>query len=194
MAAVTLSKIPATKAAEICEHVALGDRSRDKLRPDSVPADFLNALIGEGLYLDAARFLAHALPKQEAVWWACQCARSAAGQALPEPAAAALAAAELWVEDPTDEHRRAALIAAETAGIGTPAGCTALAAFLSGGSLAPENCPEVPPASHLTGRSVAGAITIAAVSQNPEKMTDKLQAFVASGLDVASGKSHWKPR
>lgn len=192
MALAALNKITATKAVEVCQQVELGDRSRGKLRPESAPADFLDALIGEGLYLDAARFLAHALPKQEAVWWACQCARSAAGHAIAAPAAAALTAAEAWVVDPSDEHRRAALLAAETAGIGTPAGCTALAAFLSGGSLAPKDCPEVVPASHLTGRSVAGAITIAAVQTEPEKMTDKLKSFVNSGLDIASGKSRWK--
>lgn len=194
MATDNLIKIAAPHAAEICEHVDLGERSRQKLRADSPPSAFLEALIGEGLYLDAARFLAHALPTQEAVWWACQCARSAAGQELPEPAAAALAAAETWVVEPTDEHRRAALIAAETAGIGTPAGCSALAAFLSGGSIAPENCPEVPVPMHLTGRSVAGAITIAAVQREPEKMSDKLKTFIERGLDVARGKSHWKPR
>lgn len=194
MLSVALSKISAAKAAEICQQVELGERSRGKLRPEIAPAEFLDALMGEGLFLDAARFLAHALPKQEAVWWACQCARAVAGQGIAETAAAALTAAETWVEDPTDEHRRAALLAAEAAGIGTPAGCTALAAFLSGGSVAPKDCPEVAPGAHLTGRSVAGAVTIAAVQTEPEKMTEKLKNFVNSGIDVASGKSRWKPR
>jgi len=194
MATVALKKITATKAEEICQQVELGEQSREKLRPEIAPAEFLEALVGEELYLDAAKFLAHALPKQEAVWWASQCALTAAGKELPAPVVAALSAAETWVADPTDEHRRATLIAAEAVGIATAAGCVALAAFLSGGSLGPADCAEVPPASHLTGRTVAGAITIAALQLEPERMNEKLKSFLAGGIDVANGKSGWKPQ
>ena len=46
-------------------------------------------------YTDAVRFLAHALPKREAVWWACLCVRKAAGANPPPPAQAAPASAHL---------------------------------------------------------------------------------------------------
>ena len=84
--------------------------------------------------------------------------------------------------------------AAEAAGLGHPAGCTALAAFLSGGSLAPPKLPDVPPADHLTADCVASALQIAAVLNDPAKAPDHHRAFLDVGLDVARGKNRWKDR
>ena len=107
---------------------------------------FLDALIGKQHFLDAVRFLAHALPKREAVWWACVCARQVADGKEPAPVKAALAAAEKWVADPSEDNRATAMPAARRPSWATPAGCAAMAAFWSGGSLAPPKAPVVPPA------------------------------------------------
>src|ERR1035437_1844565 len=101
------------------------------------PRDYLALLIDKALFADAVRFLAHALPKREAVWWGWFCARRAAGQNPLPKIKAALDAAEKWIAQPNEEKRRDAMAAAQVAGFGTAAGCAALAAFLSGGSLAP---------------------------------------------------------
>jgi len=146
----------------------------------------LPRLIEAGMLADAARFLAHALPKREAVWWACMCARATAPEP-PPPDAEALAAAEAWVRKPDEEHRRAAMAKAEGAGFRSPEAWAAVAAFWSGGSMAPAGQPVVPPAEHLTGVAVAGAVSLAAVRREPEKAEATLRRFLDSGLDIAAG-------
>jgi hypothetical protein len=91
------------------------------------------------------------------------------GAALPAPQAAAVQAAERWVADPSEANRRAAQAASEAAGLGTPAGCAAMAAFWSGGSLAPPEAPVVPPGEILTAHGSAGPVMLAAVLTEPQK-------------------------
>lgn len=167
---------------------------RAELTPDAqtiaagcadVPAA-LDALIQAALVTDAARLVAHALPKREAVWWACMCAR--ATEAAPPPAdAEALTAAEAWVRKPEEPNRRQAMAKAEAAGFRTPEAWAAIGAFWSGGSMAPEGQPVVPPGDHLTGLAVAGAVSLAAVRKQPEKADATLRTFLASALDIAGG-------
>lgn len=167
---------------------------RAELTPDAakvvegradVPAA-LAALLDAGLLNDAARLVAHALPKREAVWWACMCAR--ATETEPPPAdAESLAAAEAWVRKPEEPHRRQAMAKAEAAGFRSPEAWAAIGAFWSGGSMAPEGQPVVPPGDHLTGLAVAGAVALAAVRKHPEKADATLRAFLAGAVDIAGG-------
>src|SRR5262249_38189654 len=129
--------------------------------------------------------------KREAVWWASLCVRSVAGTNPVPEVVAALQAAEQWATDPTEENRRAALVAAEASGLGTPAGCTAMAAFWSGGGLGPANLPPMPPAEHLTARGVSGAVLLALVIAEPEKAAEKAGRFLAQGIAVADGTQRW---
>ncbi len=126
------------------------------------------------------------------MWWACLCARQAHGASPPAPIGPALAAAEKWVSDPSEDHRRTAQAAATAAGMGAPAGCAAMAAFFSGGSLAPPNAPVVPPGEHLTAHAAAGAVMLAAVLTEPQKAVEKYRKFFALGLDVGNGVNKWK--
>ncbi len=135
--------------------------------------------------------LAHALPRREAVWWACRCIAEVPGPDASPTSTAALDAARDWVLDPKDEKRRAAFPAAEAAGLGTPAGCTAAAAYFSGGSLAPAHLTPVAPAEHVTAQLVASALTLAAVIKEPEKAAEKQAAFLRIGLEVAAGQQAW---
>jgi hypothetical protein len=180
------------KTAEVCKRFPLGEEAGKLLKPDLAPRKFVETLIERQLFLDAIRFLAHALPKREAVWWACVCARQVCGSKEPAPFMAALAAAEKWAADPSEDNRRAAMPAAEAAELGTPPGCAAMAAFWSGGSLAPPNAPVVPPPDHLTGHGAAGSIMLAAVRTEPEKAPEKYKKFLAAGLDVSRGANRWK--
>ncbi|MCI0461363.1 MAG: hypothetical protein L0Z62_30815 [Gemmataceae bacterium] len=156
------------------------------------PHEELDLLLENQRYPEAVRLVAQALPKREAVWWACQCVRQAGGPQLPATAAAALGAAEKWAADPSEDNRRSAFAAAQAVGFGTPAGCAAVAAFWSGGSLGPANIPPIPPAEHLTAQGVAGAVLLAAVLHEPEKAGEKYRRFVALGKEVAGGKNRWQ--
>ncbi|MBL6456926.1 hypothetical protein JMJ55_16435 [Belnapia sp. T6] len=147
----------------------------------------LRCLESSGKMTEALRLLAHALPKREAVWWACMCAR-----AVPDPAAkpedqAALDAAESWVRRPEEPARRAAMAAAEKAGFRSTEAWAAVGAFWSGGSMAPEGQPVVPPAEHLTGVAVAGAVVLATVRVAPEQAPQRYPRFIASARDIGLG-------
>ncbi|MBL6077074.1 hypothetical protein JMJ56_03585 [Belnapia sp. T18] len=147
----------------------------------------LARLEGAGRMTEALRLLAHALPKREAVWWACMCAR-----AVPDPAARAedaqaLDAAEAWVRRPDEAARRAAMAAAERAAFRSTEAWAAVGAFWSGGSMSPEGQPVVPPAEHLTGVAIAGAVVLATVRTAPERAPVRYPRFIASARDIGTG-------
>lgn len=180
-------RLTAENAEALARRVELSDGARLLVRPDQTPRELLDQLIDGRHHLDAVRLMAHALPKREALWWAARCARMAAGDPPPEAQAAALDAADDWLLDPTDARRRAAMPAAEAAGLGTPAGCTCAGIFFSGGSVAPAGLPEVPPADHATAQFVAAAVSLAAVRIEPEKAPDKHRLHLALGRKIIDG-------
>lgn len=178
--------------ADLVQAAELEEEARKLLTPATGPRGLLQAMVEREFYADAVRFLAHALPRREAVWWAWVCARRTAGDTPPSEIRAALDATERWIREPSDEHRRAAMQRAEAAGFGTPAGCAALAAFLSGDNLAPPNVEQrVPPGEFMAAKAITGAIVLAAVAQEPEKAAEKFQAFIQQGLDVVNRIKLW---
>jgi hypothetical protein len=186
-----LELIEAKTVKDVVSRAALSDEALGLVRGDLAPGPFLDLLLKHGHHLDAIRFLAQALVKRAAVWWALQCVTETSGTELPAAKAKALEAARAWVLDPSDDNRRACWPAAEAAEIGSPAGCTAMAAFFSGGSLSLPNLPAVPPGEEFTGRMAAGALMLAAVMKEPEKAPEKYAAFLRTGLEIADGKNLW---
>jgi len=185
-AAQQFGKITAS-TVEICARFALSDEGRAILQPDLPAGTFVDGLCAAGLWIDAVRFLAHALPKREAVWWGCLAARATLGEAPRDVVREAVEAAEVWVYRPNEDNRRAAMGAATAAGNDTPASWAARGAFWSGGSLAPPEAPIVPPDEMLTAAAVAGAVCLAAVQNEPEHAPEKYRVFIAQGLDIAGG-------
>lgn len=183
-----LARISARTAREVVARYESDEGQRAKIRQEWTPGQYLDDLLGRQNFPAAVPFLAHALPKREAVWWASLCARPFSGAA---PFSGALAAAEKWAADPKEENRRSAMSAALEAGLVSAAGCAALAAFVSEGSLAPPEAPPVPPPETMTSQTVAGAVFLAAAAAGEQRMTEQLRACVALGLDVARGKSSW---
>ena len=192
MTAPTSTSPPGRGTAELCAVSDLGEDAKAMLSSGApAPRAYVAQLLAHDLHADAIRFIAHALPRREAVWWAWVCARKVAG-AEPEAAIkAALDATERWIVQPTEEHRRQALHFGEVADFGTPAGCAALAAFMSAGSLAPPNAPPVPPDEFMTAKAVAGSVTLAAVATEPERAVEKFNEFVQVGLEVADRTKLW---
>ncbi len=181
-----------SKTAAIASAAEMSEDASALARPELRPREFVALLVEKELFEDAVRFLAHALPKREAVWWAWVCARRSAGEHAPPKIAAALQAAERWIAQPNEDNRRAAMAAGQSAEFGTAAGCAALAAFLSGGSMAPPNAPAVPPGEYLTAKAVAGAVIVAALGKEPEKAPEKFRSFVTQGLDVTTRIKLWE--
>lgn len=187
------SKVTAKTAAEVCQRYKPEPPAAALLRGGEPPADFLDALVAAGERAEARRFLAQALPTRDAIWWAVQAVAAVLAPDAPPAQAAALEAARRWVADPSEPNRRAAWDAAEVSGFDNPAGLTALAVFLSGGSLAPPGLSPVPPAAHLAGDTAANAMTAATLMKQPEKAAEKDEAFLRIGLDVAGGKLPYPP-
>jgi hypothetical protein len=121
------------------------------------------------------------------VWWAARCAAATAPAALPEADKAACALAESWVRRVSDETRRAAMAKAEAAGFLSPEAWVAVAAFWSGDSMAPPGQAKLPPAPHLTGTAVTGAVILASVRGQPARQPARLRRFLDSARDIATG-------
>jgi hypothetical protein len=136
----------------------------------------------------AVRLSAYALPKREAVWWACMCARAVPDAQLAPADAQALLAAEAWVRKPGEEAlRRGAWDAAQKTAFRSPEAWAAVGAFWSGGSLSPEGQPVVLPGEHLTGVAIGGGVVLAAVRAQPQRADARLQRFLVSARDISTG-------
>jgi hypothetical protein len=169
----------------------VGEEARELAAPAADARSFAESLVRAGHHVDAVRLLAHLLPRRESVLWAWACAKKSGLPATP-PTAASLAATEKWIAQPNDENRRAAMAAAQEADTATPAGAAGLAAFLSGGSLAPPPAPAVPPAEWLAAKAVAASVMLSAISVEPEKAGAKYSEFLMMGFEVAQRIHLWE--
>lgn len=179
------------KAREVCLLLGLDVNASPLLREGMTADQFLAALIEQGQLRDAVTFMACALPKREALWWAFLCTRQTTTPPLSETDTEALNAAIRWIRYPSEEHRQAAMPAAEATEYETPAGLVALGTFFTGGSMAPPDVDPVPPAPELTAHSVSGAVMLAAVMEQPEKADETFRRFLQTGLEVARHKLRW---
>jgi len=135
---------------------------------------------------DARRLLSHALPPRQGLWWALLSLMEAHRQKpYPAKVLTAILAVRDFILNPTDARRRACKDLAEAAGSTTPGGVIGYAAFLSGGSMAPADCPPVLPLPHLCGRLCGVSVYLASVHFNPAKYKDHLRHFIDIGLQVA---------
>jgi hypothetical protein len=181
------TKLDGTALATILPHLELSPEAAAALGGAEHPTAAVSRLAAAGFLIEAARVCANALPRREAVWWAARCAEATAPATLPEADRAACTLAETWVRRASDETRRAAMAKAEAAGFRSPEAWVAVAAFWSGDSMAPLGQPKLPPARHLTGTAVAGAIILASVRGQPARQAARLRRFLDSARDIASG-------
>jgi hypothetical protein len=184
-----LSKIAGRELAGLRPVIGLPAGAAAAVKDCRLVTEALDALEAGGFLVEATRLLAYALPKREAVWWACMCAANTAPPDLPEPDRLAREAAELWVRQQGDKNRRNAMRLAEATTFEAPEPWAAVAVFWSGDSIAPEDQPAVPPPPHTTGKAVAGTIYLAAVRTDPKRQTTRLKRFLESGRNIAAGGS-----
>jgi hypothetical protein len=150
--------------------------------------DLAEALRKKKQYQAALRVESHRLGARSAVWWGVLCLEGLFGDDVPEDEVGPLAAARAWVADPSEANRRAAGDAAaevEHAGL---ACWPAQAAFWSGGSLAPEGLPEVPPDVRLAGQGVTAALLMAAAHGDPAGAKGRYERFLALAKEDAGGE------
>lgn len=107
----------------------------------------------------AIDYLAHALPRLEAISWAAHLLHAESfRQEVPGRDRSALDHALRWLGEPGEASRRATHRAAEAAGRRSAERYLGLAVFFSGGSISEPDLPPIPPPPEASGRWAAGAI------------------------------------
>jgi hypothetical protein len=185
----TMTKLAGRDLAGLRAVVALPAAAAAAVKDCRLATEAFDLLEAGGFLVEATRVLAYALPKREAVWWACMCAAHTAPADLPEPDRLARDAAEQWVRQPNDKNRRAAARQADATTFETPDALCAYAVFWTGDTIGPEDQPPVPPTPHMTGKMVAGAVYLAAVRPDVQREVVRLKRFLESGRIIAAGGS-----
>jgi hypothetical protein len=151
---------------------------------DQTPIVFLTRLCSDGKVADAVTFCAYLLPRREAVWWACGCARRLLGD-LPKDAALGLLAAEAWVYQPDDDRRQAALDFGVRGDRNDALTWLALAAGWSGGFLKSSLNRQNPVPPYMTARAARIAVLFSASKVGGDERTRRLRTCIAEGIKLA---------
>ncbi|WP_281648388.1 hypothetical protein [Parendozoicomonas sp. Alg238-R29] len=182
-----LVKLNASRATQVTSRYELDEELESLLAPEMTPEDFIRVLIEQNQFLECVRFLAHALPKREGIWWACLATRSTHTPETEQLRLQTLKVTESWVRNPTEELRKQAEKLAALGKHKTPDSWAATAAFWSVGSIADEDAPPMPAPPYLYAHAVSGAIGLAAVAESEEEINKRYQRFLSQGLDLACG-------
>jgi hypothetical protein len=178
------SRIRFATARDVYE--AFVDLKRIAVPPedDSVPLDHARALLSSPRPSEAVIFIAHLLPRREAIWWAIQCVRAMHGPSADDQA---VRAAEAWVRGPEEDLRRAALAAASAGDQKAATTWLAFAAGWSGGSVTPldKDPMPAPPAACAMGANTAVMLAIA--EGDPLGVVQRIRACVEAGIRFAEG-------
>ena len=176
-------------ASEIAEQLQMADEHQLLAAQVKSGPEFVALLAEHSAFAQAVRVQAHLLERRLAVWWGLLCVDDASNPPLPPPEAAAVKAARTWVEQPGESNRRHCEAVASKTKYDGPGSWLAMAAYWSGGSIAPPEMAEVPPDEKLTGQAVTSSLMIAAVLHDPTKAKARYRSYLAKALDVSSGKS-----
>jgi len=191
----SLGLLRTQQAAQLCSHFEPSAAAQNLLASNAEAGTFLDSLITQRLWRDAALLLAHGLQKRTAVWWACMVCRcqlrgfqtnctETSDTSVGE--LAAIEATERWVRDPQDKYRLAACNAGAVAGNRAPAHWAAMAAFWSTGNMTPDSGVVTSPPPFLYALAVVSALEFAAArcgKQRDEFFVNTLR----QGIGLASG-------
>jgi len=151
---------------------------------ETTPLDHVRRLLASKRPAGSILFMAHLLPRREAVWWARQCVGAILGPSAEDEA---LRAAQAWVRAPDEENRRSALDIGNARDRRIPTTWLALAAGWSGGSRsAPEHKP-MPPQPSACARAANAAIILAITAQEPVAISPWIRACNEAGIRFADG-------
>jgi hypothetical protein len=148
------------------------------------PIEFLSGLVAAGKLDEAVAFCSYLLPRREAVWWACGCARELLSD-VPQDRGAGLLAAKAWVREPHEAHRRAALDIGTRGDGNCPLTWAALAAGWAGGFLLSGPNKQIPMPPYMTARATRTAILIGALKVKRDERPARLRGCIAEGARLA---------
>jgi hypothetical protein len=176
------------KTAEIANEANLSEEARALIKEDIGPSRYVDLLESQGLFKDAILFLTHGFPIQLTIKWGCSCSRELLSIQQIEKCKASLQAADSWLEAPGDQTRWDARNAAEKSNMSSPVDLIAMAAFFSGGSIAPPEAPATFPPPYLASKLAGGAIQMVVVSQYPEKSADRYRRTLQISREIVKGE------
>ena len=151
---------------------------------DQFPIDYLRGLVSKANSRDALTFCAYLLPRREAVWWACGCARDLPGE-IPPSRSAGLLAAEAWVSQPDNDHRQAALDIGTQGDDNDPISWLARGAGWSGGLLVSHPQQQVPIPPYMTARAIRIALLLAFSKVKPDEQPTRVKLWIEEGIKLA---------
>ncbi len=180
------TKIESTNASEICQKFKLRDQlSAELLKTYTLSEEFFGKLVENKLYIDAVKFLAHALPKHETILWACTCLQK--NELLVSKNEKILEDAKNWLENPSENFRQVIKKSNNLSDFANPFTWIGLAIFWSDGSLTDPEEPVVGPGPTLTAQASGGAIMLATVLMEPELDNIKYETYLKLGINIARG-------
>src|SRR5271154_4069661 len=98
MSATTrIDKLSAAQLSDVLQRCDLPGEAQTVVAGIPDIAGVIAALTDAGFPIEAVRVFAHALPKREAVWWACMCATHTSPSAVAEGDRKARELSEAWV-------------------------------------------------------------------------------------------------
>src|SRR5215467_2338008 len=109
--------------AELCSRAEFDEDARELAVPGMPLRAYVEKLASSGRLRDATAALAQLLPKKDAIRWGMESVRKVPEAAKRPGAEGAMQAVDAWLGAADDATRRAAMQAAERAGVATPAGC-----------------------------------------------------------------------
>jgi len=173
-------------AIELCSQLGLSQEAQALLLAEQPALEFVQVLTRHKLFADAIRVLAVLLPKRRSIEWAHQCVDRLCGKSSSAEDQQAMKATTDWLSEPTEEHRRAAMAAAQATAFETPQGWIAMAVFWSEGSITPEDLPEAPSDEKLTAQAVTAALLMTACQGDPSKIEERFEVTLQAALIFAS--------
>ncbi|MFK7819262.1 MAG: FHA domain-containing protein [Planctomycetaceae bacterium] len=164
-------------AVRLCEALTLTDEANAQLTDSSTVEQFIQSLVSEELFADAIRVRAKSMDPAAAVLWASRCLMAVLADALTDGDRSNLAAIETWIANPTEANGRLAMAAAEASGTEHPSSMLAMAAYWSGGNVAPPGSPPITPDPQLPSQAITGGLMLLAVKA-PESAADTYRSFL----------------
>jgi hypothetical protein len=176
------------KTAEIANEAKLSEEALALIREDLGPSRYVDLLESQGLFKDAIHFLTHGFPIHLTIRWGCGCSRELLSIKQIEEWKASLQAADNWLNAPGDQTRWDARNAAEKSNMSSPIDLIAMAAFFSGGSIAPPDAPATLPPPYLASKLAGGAIQMVVLAQHPEKAAERYRRTLQISREIVKGE------
>ena len=150
--------------------------------PNCVTSVFLNELIQNSHYADAIQFLAHGLPKQQAITWAYICFKQ-----QDDGINMKLDLIQSWLRNQAEEIR--SHCGEHTNDFKDPLTWLGLSVFWSGGNISTQKDVIIEPVDTLCAHGVATALILSAVSYGLEDITKMYTTYIERGIKYATNNS-----